>query len=158
VDIGSTTVHLLIARLSEEGRLLPYHEDSVRPLLGARRAPDGAIPAEAEADVLTALRCYQDVARQLGAARLLVVATEAVRSARNGAALLQRWQDALDLPIITLTASQETRLAMLGAYNGVLPEAGLFADSGGASTQVAVVAGGAPPSAGSLPPRGAATR
>ncbi len=141
VDIGSTTVHLLIARLSEEGRLLPYHEDSVRPLLGARRAPDGAIPAEAEADVLTALRCYQDVARQLGAARLLVVATEAVRSARNGAALLQRWQDALDLPIITLTASQETRLAMLGAYNGVLPEAGLFADSGGASTQVAVVAG-----------------
>ena len=140
VDIGSSTVHLLIARLSEEGQLLSYHEDSVRPLLGARRTPDGAIPANAERDVLTALRRYQHVAQQLGAERLLVVATEAVRSARNGAALIQRWQDVLRLPIVALTAGQEARLAMLGAYNGVLPEAGLFADSGGASTQVAMIA------------------
>jgi exopolyphosphatase/guanosine-5'-triphosphate,3'-diphosphate pyrophosphatase len=143
VDIGSTTVHLLIARLADDGTLLPYYEESVRPLLGARRAADGAIPPDAEADVLAALRHYQEVAAAFGASPLLVVATEAVRAAPNGADLIARWQRALVLPIAALTAAQETRLAMLGAYGGVVPRAGLFADSGGASTQVAAIAGGA---------------
>jgi exopolyphosphatase / guanosine-5'-triphosphate,3'-diphosphate pyrophosphatase len=143
VDIGSTTVHLLVARLADDGTLLPRYEESARPLLGARRAADGAIPPDAEADVLVALRHYQEVATAFGASRLLVVATEAVRAAPNGADLIGRWQHALALPIAALTAAQETRLAMLGAYGGTVPEAGLFADSGGASTQVAAIAGGA---------------
>jgi exopolyphosphatase / guanosine-5'-triphosphate,3'-diphosphate pyrophosphatase len=143
VDIGSTTVHLLVARLADDGTLLPRYEESARPLLGARRAADGAIPPDAEADVLVALRHYQEVATAFGASRLLVVATEAVRAAPNGADLIGRWQHALALPIAALTAAQETRLAMLGAYGGTVPEAGLFADSGGASTQVAAIAGSA---------------
>ncbi|MGI8916084.1 MAG: Ppx/GppA phosphatase family protein [Chloroflexota bacterium] len=142
VDIGSNTVHLLIARLAEDGVLQTYHEESARPLLGARRAADGMIPPAAEADVLAALRHYQNLAAALHAARFLVVATEAVRAAPNGAELISRWQRTLDVPIHVLTSAQETRLAMLGAYSGAIPEAGLFADSGGASTQVASLAGG----------------
>ncbi|HEV7215312.1 MAG TPA: hypothetical protein VGP33_09330 [Chloroflexota bacterium] len=142
LDIGSATVHLLIARLAEDGTIVRYHEASVRPLLGARRGPDGAIPADAAEDVTVALRHYRDVVHQFGVQRFFLVATEAVRSAPNRAALIQRWQDAIDQPIIVLAASQETRLAMLGAYAGCLPSDGLFADSGGASTQVAAIAGG----------------
>lgn len=143
VDIGSATVHLLIARFSAAGPLETYHEDSVRLLLGARRMSDGTIPAAAAADVLAALRHYQRVATEFGVPRLLVVATEAVRAAANGAEMVAAWQDALSQPIAVLTTAQETRLAMYGAYGGTIPDAGLFADSGGASTQVAVLAGGA---------------
>ena len=143
LDIGSSTVHLLIARLTEDGTLIRYHEDSVRPLLGARRGPDGAIPVDAADDVAVALRRFRDVAHQFGVQRLLVVATEAVRSAPNSTALIQRWQDAVGQPIIVLAATQETRLALLGAYAGRLPVDGLFADSGGGSTQVAAIAEGA---------------
>lgn len=142
LDIGSSTVHLLIARLAVDGTIIRYHEESVRPLLGARRGSDDAIPADAAEDIAVALRRYRDVAGRFGVQRLLVVATEAVRSASNCAALVQHWQDAVGQPIIVLTAAQETRLAMLGAYAGQLPSDGLFADSGGGSTQVAVIAGG----------------
>ena len=141
VDIGSATVHLLIARLSDAGKLETYHEESVRPLLGARRTSNGMIPPDAADEVLAALRRYQRVAAEFGVYRLLVVATEAVRAAANGGEVVTRWQDALSQPIAVLTTVQETRLAMYGAYAGTLPEAGLFADSGGASTQVAVIAG-----------------
>ncbi len=140
VDIGSATVHLLVGQLSPDGALRRYHEESIRPLLGARRDRAGDIPADAEADVLAALRHYQDVAAQFGARQLVVVATEAVRAARNGGRIVSRLQRALGLPVAVLTAAQETRLAMLGAYEGRVPEVGLFVDSGGASTQIAIIA------------------
>ena len=143
LDIGSSTVHLLIARLAQDGTIIHLHEDSVRPLLGARRGADGAVPNDAAEEVAAALRRYREVAGQFGVQHLLVVATEAVRSAPNCAALVRRWQDAVGQPIIVLTAAQETRLALLGAYAGQLPADGLFADSGGGSTQVAAIAGGA---------------
>jgi exopolyphosphatase / guanosine-5'-triphosphate,3'-diphosphate pyrophosphatase len=143
VDIGSATFHPLIARLDEAGGLRTHYEESVRPMLGARRAPDGTIPPDAEADVQAALRHYQGVAAELGVRRLLVVATQAIRAAGNGGELVTRWQERLAQPIHVLTAAQETRLAMIGAYGGAIPDTGLFADSGGASTQVASIAGGA---------------
>ncbi|GEM_PF-514196 len=141
-DIGSSTVHLLVARLGPDGALQALLDESVRPLLGARAAATGSIPPDAEADVLAALRRYQAAALQLGAATLLIVATQAVRQASNGVAMIRRLQAALNQPVVIISPEQETRLALLGAYGGQLPPAGLFADSGGASTQVAAVEAG----------------
>lgn len=141
VDVGSATVHLLVARLHPNGALQPLHDESATLQLGARAA-NGQIPPDAAADVLAALARYALVAQRLGATQLLVVATQAVRASANGATMAQEWSAAIGAPVAILTAAEETRLSLLGAFEGVLPASALFADSGGASTQAAVLAAG----------------
>lgn len=142
IDVGSATVHLLVAELLPNGALRMRAEESARTLLGARRTSEGDIPVDAETEALAALARYRQVAMDLRVDQILVAATEAVRAAPNGRFVADRWSRALDLPIAILTADQETRLALTGAFRGTLPAAGLFADSGGASTQVAALTNG----------------
>jgi exopolyphosphatase/guanosine-5'-triphosphate,3'-diphosphate pyrophosphatase len=80
-------------------------------------------------------------ARELGADRIAIVATAAVRQARNGGELTGAIEAATGLPTLVLTEENEARLAFLGASRtlGAPFEGNLcVVDVGGGSTEIAI--------------------
>jgi exopolyphosphatase/guanosine-5'-triphosphate,3'-diphosphate pyrophosphatase len=138
VDIGSNTTRVLVADVID-GALREVTCEKAYTRLGSalRRAgelPEGALETVAET---VAVQCA--VARSLGAERVRVVATAAIRAAANSDALLEAVRRRAGVEVDVLDGREEARLAFRGATLGS-GEAGRVAvvDVGGGSTEIAV--------------------
>ena len=81
------------------------------------------------------------LARELGSAEILAVATAAVRRAVNGAELIGAVRDACGLEVVVLSEQQEARMAFLGVAGtlGHSPDGELgVVDVGGGSSELVV--------------------
>jgi exopolyphosphatase/guanosine-5'-triphosphate,3'-diphosphate pyrophosphatase len=111
--------------------------------LGQGLARTGRLAPEAISRALAAVRAYRDRARALGAGRIRVVATAAVRQAENRDELLTALgaDGALDVRVVS--GEEEARLTLLGVAAGLPPPSGLYAvlDIGGGSTELIVARG-----------------
>ena len=88
VDIGSNSVRLKISRLS--GRSLrEIHEDRQVTRLGDGVFRTGLLTPEAIAETVKVLRRFHRAVQQEGADSVRVVATSALRDARNSRAFLE---------------------------------------------------------------------
>jgi len=144
LDIGSDTVHLLVAKV-ERG---PFGRLAVRQVahrsslveLGREVALHGRFRRTSIRELEAAVGRYVEIARR-GDARLIVAATEASREAANGSEVLARLERLTGTPARILSGGREAQLGFLAA-RAVLPPKGvdLLVDSGGASTEVSVVA------------------
>lgn len=145
LDIGSDTVHLLVAEVERR----PFGRLAVRQLanrsilleLGREVAIRGRFGDPAVRALEAVVRDFVAVARRRDA-RLIVAATEATREASNGPAVMVRLERLTGTPARTLSGLREAQLGLL-ATRAVLPSSGvhLLVDSGGASTEVSVIAG-----------------
>jgi exopolyphosphatase / guanosine-5'-triphosphate,3'-diphosphate pyrophosphatase len=141
IDIGSNTTRLLVA-MDDGPRLVELFSERVFTRLGAT-APgcEREIGSEKVAEVVAVVARQARIAQELGAARLRVVATAAVRNATNGPALASAIRDACDVRLEILESDEEARLAFAGAV-GMLADAppgplGVV-DVGGGSTELVV--------------------
>ncbi len=92
VDIGSNSGRMIVFRL-RDGEHLDVIEDARAPLRLARDLRDSdTLGPEAIERTLEALRDFKAVARGAGAARMIAVATAAVRDAADGDELVERAQ------------------------------------------------------------------
>lgn len=94
--------------------------------------------------------------KALGADKTFIVATEAVRKARNGTAFLRRIEEVTGVTPYLLTEGEEARFAFIGATSGLKfrsrhPVSFAVADVGGGSTEIAVGVQGRPHRWVSLP-------
>jgi exopolyphosphatase / guanosine-5'-triphosphate,3'-diphosphate pyrophosphatase len=137
IDIGSNSCRLKIARVQTH-RLKTLAEDREVTRLGASVFDAGLISPEAMAATLRALKRFQRVVQTHGVDRIRVVATSAMRDARNAAAF-QAWVKAetgWNMEIIS--GLEEGRLIHLGVTGGE-PGAGgrvLLLDLGGGSCEL----------------------
>jgi exopolyphosphatase/guanosine-5'-triphosphate,3'-diphosphate pyrophosphatase len=102
---------------------------------------DGAIPADKLEETTDVVERQVRHARELGAERIAIVATAAVRQARNGGALTDAIEAATGLATQILSEEDEARLAFLGASRtlGAPFEGNLcVVDVGGGSTEIAI--------------------
>ncbi len=155
LDVGSDTVHLLVAEVAHEpsGRL------SVRQLahrstlleLGREVATRGRFGRTALQALEASVRDFVRVANRYDA-RLIVAATEATREAANGPAVMTRLEQLTGTPPRILSGVREAQLGFV-ATRAALPPSGLhlLVDSGGASTEVSLVAGHRLRASASLP-------
>src|SRR6185437_3487317 len=88
VDIGSNSVRLKIARL-QRGRLHPLHEDREVTRLGEGVFSSGFLSPASMADTVKVLRRFHRATQQLVTDSVRVVATSAMRDARNAQAFLE---------------------------------------------------------------------
>jgi exopolyphosphatase/guanosine-5'-triphosphate,3'-diphosphate pyrophosphatase len=102
IDIGSNTTRLLVAAC-DRGRLEEVHQ--VRSFTQLRRGvlEGGRISPEKIAEVVAVVSSQLMLARELGAAEVLGVATAAVRRAANGAELIAAVRDACGLDVVVLS-------------------------------------------------------
>jgi exopolyphosphatase / guanosine-5'-triphosphate,3'-diphosphate pyrophosphatase len=135
-----------VADVDRESGLRPVHGEQVVARLGQGLARGGVLAPEAMERALHAVRGYCDRAQALGAARVLVVATAAVRQARNRDAFLARLAGEAGVVARVASGAEEARLTLLGVASALPPPAGahVVLDIGGGSTEL-IVAGGAPP-------------
>ncbi|HEU5230213.1 MAG TPA: CHAD domain-containing protein [Ktedonobacteraceae bacterium] len=87
IDIGSNTVHIVVARCAPDSLdILEDQQEMVR--IGESVTATGAISAQKRDDAISVLHKYKALAEQHSSQRILVVATEAIRQASNGAEFL----------------------------------------------------------------------
>ena len=87
VDIGSNSVRLKIARLQGR-RLRALHEDREVTRLGEWVFRTGFLSPDAMATTIKVLRRFHRMAQRLGTDSIRVVATSALRDARNASNML----------------------------------------------------------------------
>jgi exopolyphosphatase/guanosine-5'-triphosphate,3'-diphosphate pyrophosphatase len=140
VDIGSNTTRLLLADY-RDGTLRELMTQRVFTRIGRSIRRDGAIPADKVTETTDVVERQVRHARELGADRIAIVATAAVRDARNGADLMDAIKTATGLPAQVLSEADEARLAFLGASRtlGSFFKGNLcVVDVGGGSTEIAI--------------------
>jgi exopolyphosphatase/guanosine-5'-triphosphate,3'-diphosphate pyrophosphatase len=137
VDIGSNTVHALVADVDDEGGLHEVGHYLEMPELGARIDRTGRIGPVGTAVVLEALDSVISQARGPGYEYLVAGATGAVREAPDGPELLSMAASLLGAPVHLISEEREAQLSFLGVASAHrVPGEWVMADLGGASTEV----------------------
>ncbi len=137
-DIGSNTVHLLVAEPTSRGNLRRLVNESEWLSLGEIVAGAGEIPPQDSLRLIETLRRYKKISDEFGAEKLYVFATEAVRIASNHEALLRRIQKTLGISVDLISGSREAELSFLGVTLDTPVEGNtVLVEVGGGSAQVA---------------------
>src|SRR5208337_1204384 len=152
VDIGSNSVRLKIARLTRH-RLHAIHEDREVTRLGEAVFRGGFLSPEAIASTIKVLRRFHRTVQQLGADQVRVVATSALRDARNSPAFMEWVRSATGWDVEIISGLEEARLIHLGLVSNLRVAAStvLMADLGGGSCELTTSAEGHIRSTVSLP-------
>jgi exopolyphosphatase / guanosine-5'-triphosphate,3'-diphosphate pyrophosphatase len=139
VDIGANSVRLKIARLAKS-RLQVIHEDREVTRLGQSVFRSGLLAPEAMAQTVKVLQRFHRAAQRFGADTVRVVATSALRDARNSSALLEWVRSTTGWRIEVISGLEEGRLIHLGVMAGMrrLPSRLLLVDLGGGSCELTV--------------------
>jgi exopolyphosphatase/pppGpp-phosphohydrolase len=137
VDIGSNTVHALVADVVR-GRLVDVAHYVEMPELGSQVARTGAIGTRAR-PAIRALRSVVARARDHGYELLIAGATEAVRKASDREAFVREAGEAIGTEVHIISPKREAELSFLGvASNHAARREWLMVDLGGASTEIVV--------------------
>jgi exopolyphosphatase/guanosine-5'-triphosphate,3'-diphosphate pyrophosphatase len=134
IDIGTVTARLLVADVVD-GEVHEVVRRSRITHLGEGWSSTGVLSAEGMARVADAVAGFVAEARELGAARIVAVATSASRDARNSDEFLERLEAAGIRPQI-ISGSREGYLTFLGATYGIRDERVMVVDVGGGSTEI----------------------
>ena len=137
MDIGSNTVHILVADVAR-GKLEDVAHYVEMPELGPRVAKSGVIGSRART-ALRALRKVVDQARAHHYDLLLACATQAVRQASDGPAFVKQASTVIGTPVHIISAHREAALSFLGsASRHAARREWTLVDLGGASTEVVI--------------------
>src|ERR1700689_1709392 len=128
VDLGSNSVRLVVFEGHGRNPLGIFNEKPVLRL-GRGLSTTGRLNDEGMAQAFTVLHRYHAVAHAMGARPFEVLATAAVRDARNGpnfvAALQQRMPE---VPIRVLSGQHEAEYSAMGVLCGIPTADGILAD------------------------------
>ncbi len=153
LDIGSNTVHLLVADARPGGR--PLATTSQRTVLRLMRylEPDGSISEEGVRALEAAVSQARDTAKAENVDELLATATSAVREALNGPEVIARIEAALGQELQVLGGESEARFTFLAVRRWFGWSAGqiLLFDIGGGSLEIASGGDELPDAAASVP-------
>lgn len=139
VDIGSNSVRLKISRLSSH-RLVEIHEDREVTRLGEAVFQSGFLSPEAIAVTVKVLRRFHRATQRAAADAVRVVATSALRDARNSQAFLEWVRSATGWKVEVISGIEEARLIHLGLTSSLRVNAShvLMIDLGGGSCELTV--------------------
>lgn len=140
LDIGSNTVHILVADVVR-GKLVDVAHYVEMPELGAQVAKRGAIGSKARV-ALRALRKVVGEARTHHYDHLLACATEAVREAKDGAVFVKQASEVLGAPVRVISGKKEAQLSFIGAASRhAIRREWALVDMGGGSTEIVIAEG-----------------
>jgi exopolyphosphatase / guanosine-5'-triphosphate,3'-diphosphate pyrophosphatase len=142
VDIGTNSTRLLIGDVEGSGVVEVERRTTVTNM-GRGVDHSGTICTDAVDDVCTVIADYKSRYEEMGAERVMAIATSAVRDALNGEAFIAELRERFALDARLLTGEEEANLTYLGA-TAHRPAEGptLVFDIGGGSTELIVGSGG----------------
>src|ERR1035441_4697035 len=137
IDIGSNSCRLKIAKVVAH-QLRTLHEDREVTRLGASVFASGLISPEAMAATLRALKRFQRAVQARGVDQIRVVATSAMRDARNSAAFHAWVKAETGWNMEIISGLEEGRLIHRGVVSSESGASGrvLLVDLGGGSCEI----------------------
>src|SRR5664279_1858149 len=137
IDLGSNSIRLKIATVHQH-RLKTLHEDREVVRLGESVFQTGVISPDAMANTIRALKRFQKAVQLHVADKVRVVATSAMRDARNAAAFTAWVKSATGWKVEVISGLEEGRLIHLGVVTHEPGAKGrcLLVDLGGGSCEV----------------------
>jgi exopolyphosphatase/guanosine-5'-triphosphate,3'-diphosphate pyrophosphatase len=138
IDIGSNTTRVLVAE-PQSGQLRKGMEQRAYTRIGKASRHDGRIDADKITEVAGVVETQVRLAQEVGAEAIRIVATAAIREARNRDIAVARIEAAAGMPVQVLDEEEEGRLAFIGATktlgHPVEGEIGVV-DVGGGSSEI----------------------
>jgi exopolyphosphatase/guanosine-5'-triphosphate,3'-diphosphate pyrophosphatase len=138
IDVGTNSVHMVVAKVGRHGfHVLSNEKEVVR--LGSGVAGADVLSDAAIDRAINALRHMKRVA-EAHSADICAVATSAVREASNSSVFLKRAKDEVGINVEIISGNEEARLIHLGVQQSIAfgSEAILSIDIGGGSTEFCV--------------------
>jgi len=137
IDIGSNSVRLKISRLTRH-RLVKIHEDREVTRLGESVFRSGFLSPEAIASTVKVMRRFHRAVQNAGADSVRVVATSALRDARNSHAFMEWVRSATGWNVEIISGLEEARLIHLGLVSSLRVNSSpvLMVDLGGGSCEL----------------------
>ncbi len=139
LDVGTNSIHLLIARVAADGQVEPLDRAKEMVRLGDS-AFKGVISPDAFARATECIRKYRAQAERAGVDAIIAVATSAVREAENGGDFVRVVRDETGIELTVIRGEQEARLIYLGARSAInlAGKKALIIDIGGGSVELIV--------------------
>jgi exopolyphosphatase/guanosine-5'-triphosphate,3'-diphosphate pyrophosphatase len=135
VDVGSTSVHLLVARVIDH-RIEPLIDESLFLGLGAAVETRGMLGTLGRRELVDALATYASRGRQAGATGITFVGTEPLRRFADAARIVAEVDAATGAPLHVLGHEEEAFLNLIGVTEGRPVEHDvLVVDIGGGSSE-----------------------
>jgi exopolyphosphatase/guanosine-5'-triphosphate,3'-diphosphate pyrophosphatase len=150
IDIGSNSIHLLVARLAPPQALVrkgltPIDDRSQLIGLGDVVDRAGHIPAEQRGQIMTGIAEYALLARTADAEQVTLIGTEPFRRAPDGEEVAHEVAVLTGLPMHVISEYTEAALTFVGVTGGLTPtEPLVVVDIGGGSTEVSIYEPGRP--------------
>ena len=143
IDIGTNTFRLLIAKVLRDAHKKNNYNineicsERIITRLGEGIHESGLIKKEALTKGITALKKFSDTISRHNVYKTSVIATSALREAKNRDEFLKKAKEATGLDIEIISGEEEARKTSLGMLLGItIPKTALMADIGGGSTEL----------------------
>ena len=145
IDIGTNTTRLLVAE-AEDGEVVELERRTIITSLGRGVDATGRLADDAMDRVAEAIAVYREIIDRLGAARVVAVATSAMRDSENGPEFHDYLQEKYGVDARTISGDEEARLTFLGATAGRNDDREtVVIDIGGGSTEYVIGRAGRDP-------------
>lgn len=142
VDLGSNSVHLLVAAIDGHD-LRPLVDESAFLGLGAAVDDRAHLGRDARAELADTLARYARTARALGASAITFMGTEPIRRSADAARIVAEVEAASGVPLHVLSHEEEAYLTLVGVTSGwPVAHETLVVDIGGGSSEFCAVAAG----------------
>ncbi|MCS7262312.1 MAG: Ppx/GppA family phosphatase [Aquificaceae bacterium] len=134
IDVGSYSVRLSVAHIDKELKII--HEEGRITALATRLQESGMLLEDRMAETLSVVEEFLKKAESLGAERVRLVGTEALRRAKNSQEFLRRLEELTGYQLEVISPEEEGRYAFLSVAYSLRPT-GRFCviDQGGGSTE-----------------------
>ena len=143
IDIGTNTFRLLIAKVLRDAHKKNNYNineicsERIITRIGEGIHESGLIKKEAITKGITALKKFSDTISRHNVYKISVIATSALREAKNRDEFLKKAKEATGLDIEIISGEEEARKTSLGMLLGItIPKTALMADIGGGSTEL----------------------
>ena len=146
IDVGTNSVHMVIADVNRDGNIdvVDRVKETVR--LGRRAFETGTLSKEAMDLAVRTLSNFQKLIKLRQVNRMRAVATSAVRETRNSAEFVARIRRETGIKVEIIPGAEEARLIFVAARHAMGLEGGphLLVDIGGGSVELVMVRDGEP--------------
>lgn len=145
IDVGTNTLRLLVVEAAGPDRFTILHEEQEITRLGEGLTPARMLQDAPRRRSLTVLKRFAELARRFKVEHVGVVATSAVREAKNSEEFVSEAARETGLAIRVIDGKEEARLTILGVRHGLHlgSQRVLVMDVGGGSTEFVLAKGAA---------------
>ena len=140
IDVGSNSMRLVVYDDLCRAPFPRFNEKSL-VALGAGLDENDYFTEETMERALSAMGRFKAISDAMGVSRVDVIATEAMRRAKNGPALIAKIEEQTGFTPRLLSGVEEATYAAMGVISGFFQPRGLVGDIGGGSLEIAEVLG-----------------